>query len=55
MEAMHAIIDIIWKMLCIPFPISNSISFNLWQYFGFIIVLAVIINSIFGKKGGETK
>lgn len=55
MEALGLIIGLIWKLLCIPFRISPTITFTLWQYFSFIIVLAVLCNAIFKKSGGEEK
>lgn len=53
MEAVGMIFDAVWQLLSIPFQVSETISFNLWQFFLAVIVIAIIVNLIFKKKVSE--
>jgi hypothetical protein len=48
MAIFREIINAIWQLLSIPFEFERF-KFNLWQFFLFFIVIAVVLNLIFGK------
>ena len=53
LEIMGAIFNAIWQLLSIPFVI-DGISINTWQVILFVAFLAVAVNGIWGKAGGNT-
>lgn len=50
MQALGSIIGFVWGLLSIPITVDN-IQFTTWQFFLFIIFVALIVNFIFGKEG----
>lgn len=50
MQALGVIIGFVWGLLSIPIQVDN-IEFTTWQFFLFIVVIALFLNFIFGKEG----
>lgn len=47
LDAIRIMIDGVWSLLCISIPISSTISFTLWQYSFFIILVTVTVKYLY--------
>ncbi|ACL20731.1 hypothetical protein Dhaf_2705 [Desulfitobacterium hafniense DCB-2] len=52
LQALEIIFNGVWDILSNTIPVSSTISFTLWQYFLFILIVIVLIRQLFGR-GGE--
>lgn len=44
----------IWKLFCIELKI-DTFKFQIWHFFAFIILIALILNMIFNNRGDKEK
>lgn len=53
MEAIGIIFNFVWQLLSIEIPVSEFISFKLWQFFGFIFLIYICSRFVINLGGSN--
>lgn len=53
LEAIKILINGVWGIVSVQIPVSETISFTIWQYFTFIIMGCITIKHLMNRGGKD--